>query len=428
MGRAWAVMLLWAVLGAPPASAGNGGGGGGRPAPAAASQAKKDRKLGVPVRKPKPPKPAVATPKAPAAAPAPRPSAPAHPTPVGQPRTRPPRPPDAPSRPVEPPASAGPGRPERPRVAPPEVRAATPDAVRTTARVTRPRVPVPQERLAGPPARPLNHSTDHRFARPDPYVIIAHPPHRPPVWRYRPYWTHWWVHPYWRWTHATVVVVPLGFATDPWGDLWVPPLRPGWVWVPGHWNGLWWVPGHWAPAGPVPAVWGGSWAYVPGWWMGTVYVEGYWRRATRPGWTWVDGYYLDDGSYVRGWWVPDAGPPRRDYVWEAGFFDGEHWVEGFWRPAVRTGYRWVSAWLDDAGVYHAGYWEPEVDRPGMVWVPGWFDGDGWIEGYWVPQAEYDAADPEDWQPDPGWDAKGDAQPPEDEPPVAIPVDGKGGTP
>jgi hypothetical protein len=70
-------------------------------------------------------------------------------------------------------------------------------------------------------------------------------------------------------------------------------------------------------------------------------------------------------------------------VWEPGWFDGEQWVEGFWRPAARGGFTWVSAWFDPQGVHHAGYWEPTVAQRGRVWVPGYWDGRTWVEGAWV---------------------------------------------
>lgn len=87
---------------------------------------------------------------------------------------------------------------------------------------------------------------------------------------------------------------------------------------------------------------------------------------------------------------------------------------------------WVSSWFDEDSVYHAGYWEPLADKPGHVWVPGWFDGTTWALGYWVTDAEYGSADLEAWQPEPGWNDGWDA---DDEPtldevpdlPLAVPV-------
>ncbi|MFZ5477648.1 MAG: hypothetical protein ACOZNI_12800, partial [Myxococcota bacterium] len=276
------------------------------------------------------------------------------------------------------------------------------------------------------PSRPLHRTADHRYARPHPYHVRAHPHahHPPPRFApYRPWYTHWYVHPYWRWTHSTVVVVWLDFTPDPWVDHWAPPGRPGWVWVPGHWSGPRWIPGHWAPSYGPPVYAGARYVYVPGWWVGPVYVDGYWRTEARDGWVWVDGYYLEDGTYVWGHWEP-AGDGPDGYVWEPGFWDGEVWVEGFWRPEFRAGYRWVSSWYDDDGVYHAGYWEPVEDKPGHVWIPGWFDGERWVGGEWVTEAEYEAADPERYQPEEGWDDghEGAATTEADEgPPLAVPV-------
>ena len=69
---------------------------------------------------------------------------------------------------------------------------------------------------------------------------------------------------------------------------------------------------------------------------------------------------------------------------------------------------------------------PAPEPPsGMVWIPGWFDGTEWVEGEWVSQEEYDKADPEKWEPEPGWDEQSEKDPlPEsDELPPALPYDG-----
>ena len=271
---------------------------------------------------------------------------------------------------------------------------------------------------------------DHRYARPHWKVLRPHPraPKPPPAVRfYRPWYSHWWLHPYWRHVHATVVVVDFGFVVHPWWSWWVPPTRPGWVWVPGYWAWGVWHPGHWRPVRKAPVYRNITYVYVPGWWQGEVYVEGYYRPDTRDDgdWAWVEGYYLDDGTYVPGHWRP-AGHPPEGYVWEPGFFDGETWVGGFWRPEYHAGHVWVSSWFDDDGIYHCGYWEPLEDRPGEVWVPGWFDGTQWIAGQWVPEADYEAADPETWEPEAGWDDGWEAEesaPTEDDAlPLALPVE------
>ena len=276
------------------------------------------------------------------------------------------------------------------------------------------------------PATPMNHSDDHRFARPEPHHVPAcdsahhSPPHDD--W-YRPWYSHWYVHPYYRWMHSTVVFVDLPFVAYAWDTGWAPPPRYGWLWVSGYWVGGMWFPGYWAPIAPAPIWVGATYVYEPGWWMGPTYVEGYWRVADRHGWVWVPGQYVGD-DYVWGHWEPVA-PARAGYVWEAGFWDGEVYVEGFWREEYRAGYRWVSSAYDRGGIYHAGYWEPIDDQPGYVWIPGWFDGLKWVPGYWVRQADVDAADPEHWQPEPGWNEGWDSpqRPSEDAgPPLALPVE------
>jgi hypothetical protein len=178
----------------------------------------------------------------------------------------------------------------------------------------------------------------------------------------------------------------------------MPPARAGYVWVPGHYSYGIWIPGFWAPLGPPPA----GYVYVDGWWDQDAYVDGYYRVQDRDGWTWVDGEYLDDGSYERGSWRPNTEAPD-GYAWEPGFWDGEDWVDGFWRPEFRDGYLWVSAYYDTDGVFHGGYWSPLEDRPGQTWIPGWFDGNEWVEGYWVDDSEITDQALEDWVPPPGVD-------------------------
>lgn len=220
---------------------------------------------------------------------------------------------------------------------------------------------------------------------------------------YRAHYVNYWVHPYYRYQHAATVVVSFGFVVSPWVVTWAPPPRPGWSWNPGYYD-AWGVyhPGYWVPVGPAPVYRSVSYVYVPGWWEGDTYVEGYYRPSTRKGWSWVDGYYTSDGYYVPGHWQPRSSAPS-GYTWEPGFFDGETWVEGFWRPEYRSGYTWVSGYFDEYGVYNAGYWMPTADRAGYVWVPGWFDGNQWVDGYWVTESEYYSADVEGWQPEDGWD-------------------------
>jgi hypothetical protein len=117
---------------------------------------------------------------------------------------------------------------------------------------------------------------------------------------------------------------------------------------------------------------------------------------------WIDGEYVDEGVYSRGHWKPSNDGPE-GYVWEPGFYDGETYVDGFWRPQFRNGFTWLSAYYDEDGVFHAGYWMPIRPETGFVWVPGWFDGNQWVEGYWVRQDDYKDEDVEGWAPEEGWD-------------------------
>jgi hypothetical protein len=226
-----------------------------------------------------------------------------------------------------------------------------------------------------------------------------HTRYAPPVHvHYRPYYTRWYCHPWYRYQHSTTVVVGFGFATYAWHDYWAPPTRAGWAWVPGYWSYGYWHPGYWAPIAPAPV----NYVYVPGSWDAEVYVEGYYRTESRDGWDWVDGYYLEDGTFIRGHWMP-LDEPAAGYVWEPGFYDGEAWVEGFWRPEFRQDFVWVGGYFDTDGIFHSGYWLPLVDEDGLEWIPGWFDGNAWNPGYWVEDTEFDSADLDNWEPDDGWD-------------------------
>jgi hypothetical protein len=218
----------------------------------------------------------------------------------------------------------------------------------------------------------------------------------PRVWTYRPYYTRWYVHPWYRYQYATWAVVSFDFWVYPWYSYWVPPARIGWTWQPGYWEFGYWHPGCWVPLARAPI----GYVYVDGWWEGEVYVDGFYRLERRAGWYWVDGAYLEDGSYARGHWEPDRGGPE-GYTWEPGFWDGGEYVDGFWRPEYLDGYAWVNAYYDDEGIYHSGYWMPLEDQPGMVWVPGWFDGNEWISGYWIPESEYTDDAVQSWQPPEG---------------------------
>ncbi len=279
-----------------------------------------------------------------------------------------------------------------------------------------------------PPARQV---VDHRYTRPSPRHVRPYPGTvaPPAVYTYTPWYTGYWVHPYYRHTHVTYVVVGFSFVVHPWAPLWSPPARPGWTWVPGYWAWGWWHPGYWRPVRLAPVYWGLTYQYVPGWWYSDVYIDGYYRVDRRDGWVWVEGYYTEDGRYVPGHWRPVGSGPE-GYVWEPGFFDGKYWVDGFWRPGALAGMAWVEAAYDADGLFRAGYWEPVQPNSGHVWIPGWFDGHSWQPGHWVTDADYAQADPATWEPEEGFDdgldqpelePLPDVELDPDEAPLAIPV-------
>ena len=272
-----------------------------------------------------------------------------------------------------------------------------------------------------PPRNDPNQASDVRHARPHPSAVHSHSHAWHPVphhHHYRGWYTRWYCHPWWRFTYSTTVVVSFGFTPYAWHDWWIPPHRAGWGWVGGGWSYGLWLPGYWQPVAVAPM----GYAYVPGWWQGDLYVDGYYRVDNRDGWVWVQGAYLDDGAFESGTWMPEEEVPD-GYVWEGGLFDGEQWVDGFWRPGQRVGFAWVGSAYDEEGLYRAGYWLPLTDRPGQVWIPGWFDGNTWVEGQWVSGSEYDDVD-RGWTPEPeqeaGWDAT--SRPVPEERPLALPVD------
>jgi len=251
----------------------------------------------------------------------------------------------------------------------------------------------------------------------------------PGRYHYRPYYSRWYVHPYHRYHYSTWVVVSFTFAVHPWQVGWIPPARAGWSWMPGYWSGPVWVPGYWSPVSYAPVYYGVNYVYVPGWWQNDIYIEGYYRPDTRDDgdWAWIEGYYLEDGTYISGHWEPTGVAPE-GYSWEAGFFDGETWVEGFWRPTFRTNYVWISSWFDADGIYNSGYWEPTEAVPGQVWIPGWFDGNTWVEGYWIDESAYSSTDYDSWQPEEGWHDGWDPEtgavepePVDERAPLAVPV-------
>ncbi|MCB9693408.1 MAG: YXWGXW repeat-containing protein [Alphaproteobacteria bacterium] len=80
--------------------------------------------------------------------------------------------------------------------------------------------------------------------------------------------------------------------------------------------------------------------------------------------------------------TPDYRPGHRPgFVWVDGYYDGYGWVPGFWQPvSTRSGYTWVAGYWA-GGSYIDGYWRP-VSRAGYYWVPGYYSGRSFVAGYW----------------------------------------------
>ena len=115
---------------------------------------------------------------------------------------------------------------------------------------------------------------------------------------------------------------------------------------------------------------------------GTV-VEGFYRERQRPGFRWVSAGY-SNGVWVDARWEPVRVPAG--YVVERGGrgHDG-YWIADYLRPAHRNGYRWVNGRWNNGRWYH-GYWQPIQARHDHVWVQGYWTADGqWIDGYWRPR-------------------------------------------
>jgi hypothetical protein len=142
-------------------------------------------------------------------------------------------------------------------------------------------------------------------------------------------------------------------------------------------------------------------------------------------WVWIDGHYNEDGSYIPGHWRPVADAPD-GYVWEPGFFDGQVWVEGYWRPARRDGYHWVAATYDGDGIYDAGYWDPRRRQARLRLGPGLVRRepvDRGVLGHGGRVQEHRSVElpgRRGWND--GWDDKADRSAADEGPPIAIPVD------
>jgi len=88
-------------------------------------------------------------------------------------------------------------------------------------------------------------------------------------------------------------------------------------------------------------------------------------------------------------------------VWPAATGNAQEWVpvpphrlpegtviEGFSRPAQKTGFAWSEGTEDGRGGWIPGSWVPSGPEPrGRTWVRGRFHRGEWISGYWVKDPE-----------------------------------------
>ncbi len=110
-------------------------------------------------------------------------------------------------------------------------------------------------------------------------------------------------------------------------------------------------------------------------------VPGFWRLSVRPGFTWVDGFWKGE-IYVPGYYRPNR-DRGRNWAWVPGHWGGDRWLPGRWRPSQRAGYDWIEGHWTREGEWIEGFWRPLARAPrGMVWEPGYWNARGWVEGFW----------------------------------------------
>lgn len=75
--------------------------------------------------------------------------------------------------------------------------------------------------------------------------------------------------------------------------------------------------------------------------------------AARSGWSWAAGHYDAWGQWHPGHWRPVSA--RAGYDWVPGYWVGAHYYDGYWRSYNRVGYSWVSGYYS-RGAWCEGYW------------------------------------------------------------------------
>ena len=192
--------------------------------------------------------------------------------------------------------------------------------------------------------------------------------------------------------------VPEEVAPD--GYSWEPGCRGNdGVWQLGFWRaaereGFRWSSGSYEDGGYVSPQWdpreepradarqrtAEQYTYEPGYRAETGYwIPGFRRRHARPGYAWAAPYW-NGHTYISGFWRPHR--VRTGMVWVRGHVGPYgYWVDGCWRPTIRTGYAWTAGYYV-AGTYVWGFWRPTIRRAGHVWVAGYGWGGMWSPGHW----------------------------------------------
>jgi hypothetical protein len=81
--------------------------------------------------------------------------------------------------------------------------------------------------------------------------------------------------------------------------------------------------------------------------------------------------------------------PHAGFVWVPGSYDPYgFYTPGYWQPTgVRVGYLWVPGyWIGHT--YHDGYWRPH-GRDGQAWIDGYYLDGRYVPGRWVGAGEFD---------------------------------------
>jgi hypothetical protein len=94
---------------------------------------------------------------------------------------------------------------------------------------------------------------------------------------------------------------------------------------------------------------------------GRLLVPAFYRPAERNGYLWVETQRDEYGRCFPGYWEP-VGPYLRkggEMAWVPGRFQGGRWSEGYWRMPAREGYSWLNGYFDENGRWHEPGWKTD---------------------------------------------------------------------